>query len=146
MSTSLRVLLISGLTVLQGASLRAQTAAPTPAPAAPAFPGMPSPEERQRLQKLSNEDHADMMAQLGIKALRSGPNGSTAPGTPNPANYDEAKANPYPDYPEILTLKNGGKITTPEMWWQQRRPEIVEDFEREIIGRVPKNITKVTWG
>ena len=31
------------------------------------------------------------------------------------------------------------------MWWQQRRPEIVEDFEREIIGRVPKNVPKVTW-
>ena len=31
------------------------------------------------------------------------------------------------------------------MWWQQRRPEIVEDFEREVIGRVPKNVPKVTW-
>jgi hypothetical protein len=31
------------------------------------------------------------------------------------------------------------------VWWKQRRPEIVEDFEREIIGRVPKNVPKVTW-
>ena len=31
------------------------------------------------------------------------------------------------------------------MWWKQRRPEIVEDFEREVFGRVPKNVPKVTW-
>ena len=31
------------------------------------------------------------------------------------------------------------------MWWQQRRPEIVEDFEREVIGRVPANVPAVTW-
>ena len=86
-----------------------------------------------------------MMAQLGIKALRPGPSGSTAPGTVNPANYDPVKANPYPDYPDALTLKNGQKVTTAEMWWQQRRPEIVEDFEREVIGRIPAHVPKVTW-
>jgi len=31
------------------------------------------------------------------------------------------------------------------MWWNQRRPEIVEDFEREVLGRVPKKVPKVTW-
>ena len=31
------------------------------------------------------------------------------------------------------------------MWWEQRRPEIVEYFDRDIYGRVPKNIPKVTW-
>ena len=56
-----------------------------------------------------------------------------------------AKANPFPDLPDPLTLKNGQKVTTAEMWWKQRRPEIVEDFEREVIGRVPKNVPEVTW-
>ena len=28
---------------------------------------------------------------------------------------------------------------------EERRPEIVEDFEREVYGRVPKNVPKVTW-
>src|SRR5262249_45619151 len=59
--------------------------------------------------------------------------------------YDPAKANPYPDLPDVLTLKNGKKVTTAAMWWNQRRPEIVEDFEREVVGRVPKNAPKVTW-
>jgi len=84
-----------------------------------------------------------MLKQLGIKVLRPGPSGDEK--APNHANYDEAKANPYPNLPELLTLKNGKKVTTPEQWWNKRRPEIVEDFEREVFGRVPKNVPKVTW-
>ena len=84
-----------------------------------------------------------MMQQLGITRLRPGPNGR--PGLTNSANYDPAKANPFPDLPDPLVLKNGQKVTTSEVWWKQRRPEIVEDFEREVIGRVPKNVPKVTW-
>src|SRR5437763_1378927 len=77
------------------------------------------------------QDHKNMMEQLGIKKLRPGPSGRA--GTENSANYDPAKANPFPDLPDALTLKNGGKVTTPEVWSKERRPEIVEDFEREII-------------
>ena len=88
-------------------------------------------------------DHKNMMEQLGIKRLRPGPSGRT--GATNSANYDPAKANPFPDLPDPLTLKDGRKVTTPEMWWKERRPEIVEDFEREVVGRVPKNVPKVTW-
>jgi hypothetical protein len=47
--------------------------------------------------------------------------------------------------PELLTLKNGKKVTTADQWWTQRRAEIKEDLEREVIGRVPANIPKVTW-
>src|SRR5688572_13851628 len=88
-------------------------------------------------------DHKNMMEQLGIKRLRPGPNART--GLTNSANYDPAKANPYPDLPDPLVLKDGRKVTTPEMWWKERRPEIVEDFEREVVGCVPKNVPKVTW-
>lgn len=89
------------------------------------------------------QDHQNMMDQLHIKTLRPGPSGNES--APNHANYDEAKANPYPDLPGVLTLRNGRKVTTPAMWWNQRRPEIVEDFEREVVGRIPKNVPKVTW-
>jgi len=84
-----------------------------------------------------------MMDQLGIKALRPGPSGNEA--APNHANYDPETANPYPNLPDVLTLKNGKKITTPALWWNQRRPEIVEDFSREVLGRVPANVPKVNW-
>jgi hypothetical protein len=89
------------------------------------------------------QDHKNMMEQLGITRLRPGPSGQ--PGATNSANYDQAKANPFPNLPDLLILKNGKKVTTPEIWWKQRRPEIVEDFEREVIGRVPKDVPKVTW-
>jgi hypothetical protein len=89
------------------------------------------------------EDHQNMMDQLGIKALRPGPSGNES--APNHANYDEARANPYPNLPDPLTLKNGRKVTTPAMWWNQRRPEIMEDFEREVLGRVPIGMPKVNW-
>jgi len=84
-----------------------------------------------------------MMDQLGIKALRPGPSGDEK--APNHANYDESLANPYPNLPDILTLKNGEKVSTSEMWWKQRRPEIVEDMEREVYGRLPAKLPKVTW-
>jgi hypothetical protein len=89
------------------------------------------------------EDHQNMMNQLGIKQLRPGPSGRE--GAPNQANYDETIANPFPNLPEVLILKNGKKVTKAKDWWNKRRPEIVEDFEREVLGRIPPNVPKVTW-
>ena len=89
------------------------------------------------------QDQKNMMDQLGIKALRPGASGNDK--DPNHANYDETKANPWPIYPDPLTLRDGQKVTTPQIWWQRRRAEIVEDFEREMYGRVPRNVPKVTW-
>jgi hypothetical protein len=91
----------------------------------------------------ADQDHQNMMDQLGIKALRPGPSGNES--DPNHANYDPALANPYPNLPDVMTMKNGQKVTTAEQWWKQRRPEIVEDMDREVYGRVPKNVPKVTW-
>ncbi len=91
----------------------------------------------------AERDHRNMMDQLHIKTLRPGPSGNES--APNHANYDEAAANPYSSLPDVLTLRSGRKVTTADMWWKQRRPEIVEDFEREVVGRIPKNVPRVTW-
>jgi lysophospholipase L1-like esterase len=88
------------------------------------------------------QDHQQMMDQLGIKALRPGPSGNEQ--DPNHANYDEAKANPFPKLPDVLVLGNGRKVTTREEW-SKRRAELVELFEHEVYGRVPRNVPKVTW-
>src|SRR3974390_1384744 len=88
-------------------------------------------------------DHQNMMDQLRIRALRPGPSGNE--NAPNHANYDEATANPFPNLPDPLTLKNGQKVRTAAMWWSQRRPEIIEDFEREVYGRIPPHVPKVIW-
>ena len=91
----------------------------------------------------AEQDYQNMLDQLGIRALRPGPSGNE--NAPNAANYDESKANPFPDLPDILTLNSGKKVTTSQTWWDRRRPEIVEDFEREVLGRVPKDAPKVAW-
>lgn len=107
-------------------------------PASPSDQKYPPPVELT-----AREDHKRMMELLGITALRPGPSGD--PRSPNAANLDESKANPYPNLPDPLRLKNGGKIATPETWWTKRRPEIVEDFDREVYGRVPANTPRVNW-
>ncbi|HUY90889.1 MAG TPA: hypothetical protein VMV10_19290 [Pirellulales bacterium] len=91
----------------------------------------------------TQEDHQNMLQQLGITELRPGPSGN--PSAPNAANYDESLANPYPKLPDALTLNCGERVTTAETWRNERRPEIVEEFEREVYGRVPKNVPAVTW-
>jgi len=91
----------------------------------------------------AQQDHDNMMQQLGIKKLRPGPSGNES--APNHANYDETIANPCPQLPDILTTSDGRKVTTAQMWWTQRRPELIEALEKEVYGRLPKNIPKVTW-
>jgi hypothetical protein len=101
-------------------------------------------QAQQPVQLTAQEDRQRLMDLLHITSLRNGANGSN-PQALNYANYDESKANPYPDLPDPLLLKNGKKVTTAKMWWEQRRPEIVEDFDREIYGRVPKVMPGVKW-
>jgi hypothetical protein len=63
------------------------------------------------MRRLSAEDHKRMMGFLGIESLRPGRNGMDLKAA-NYANYDESKANPYPDLPDPLVLKNGRQVTT----------------------------------
>jgi len=104
---------------------------------------LPAQEATGPKEWTTQQDHQNMMQQLGIRTLRPGPSGNE--NAPNAANYDEALANPFPILPELLKLKNGGAVTTAAAWWEKRRPEIVDDFEREVLGRIPPNVPKVTW-
>jgi hypothetical protein len=91
----------------------------------------------------ADQDHENMMDQLGVKALRPGPSGNEK--APNHANYDETKANPFPEIPDPLTMSDGQKVTTPDQWWSKRRPELVELLSKYVYGRVPERMPKVTW-
>ena len=129
---------------ISAASALALQLAMSPLAAEPAAsPGTPLDPAAAPLNWTTQQDHRNMMEQLGITRLRPGPSGQ--PGATNAANYDPAKANPYPDLPELLTRKDGTKITSAAQWWQQRRPEILEDLEREVVGRVPKEMPQVSW-
>ncbi len=96
------------------------------------------------VQMTSEQDRQNMMDQLHISSLRPGAD-TKNPNSPNAVNYDESKANPYPKLPDPLILNNGKKVTTAKMWWNRRRPEIVEEFDREIYGRMPKDTPTVRW-
>ena len=101
--------------------------------------GLPAPVEftSESAQRL-------LLDQLGVEELRPGanPNDLTAP---NAANYDETKANPYPDLPDPLLADDGSPVTTAGGWRERRRAEIVEHFEREVYGRIPANAPGVRW-
>jgi hypothetical protein len=92
----------------------------------------------------AEQDHQNMMDQLHIATLRPGADGFNAQ-APNAQNTDEAKATRYASLPDPLVLKDGRKVASAQEWEKQRRPEIVEDFDREVYGRVPRNVPKVTW-
>jgi (4-O-methyl)-D-glucuronate---lignin esterase len=149
MRFGLRQIFRAAAAVVPGAALLALTVAASgqppaaqgpPATAPATSPAGPPPNPNAAANAA---DHKNMMDQLGIKTLRQGPSGNES--APNHANYDESLANPYPNLPDPLTLKNGKKVTSAGMWWKERRPEIVEDFDREVLGRVPPNVPKVTW-
>ncbi len=91
----------------------------------------------------TERDHQQMMGQLGIRELRPGPSGDES--APNHANYDESKANPYPNWPDPLVMKDGRRVTSARMWRRLRRPQIVEAFEEEVYGRIPANVPGVAW-
>lgn len=101
-----------------------------------------SQRERDSINTLNNKDHALMMKQLGIDELRPGPSGN--PSDANAANTDEAKAKTYTSLPDPLIFNDGTPVKTANDW-QKRRQEILEDFDREVYGRMPKNVPNVTW-
>jgi hypothetical protein len=104
----------------------------------------PATEAQIAARKAAQEDHQRLMTLLHMTEMRHGADQNNKE-SPYFVNYDEARANSYPKLPDPLRLKNGKRVTTAKNWWKLRRPEIVEDFDREIYGRVPKNAPKVTW-
>lgn len=104
--------------------------------------GQESAEKPTPVVFTTAQDHKNMLDQLGISKLRPGRNGD-ANGA-NPANYDETKANPFPQIPELMRLSDGTKVTNAAEW-ETRRAEIIELLEREVYGRIPQNVPKVTW-
>ncbi len=104
----------------------------------------PKPADLPKPQELTaKEDHQKMLELLKIKELRRGADGNNK-SAPNAANSDESKATPYKKLPDPLVFDNGTAVKTAADW-TKRRAEIVEHFDREVYGRVPKAVPMVTW-
>lgn len=99
---------------------------------------------RDSINKITQTDFDQMLDQLKIKRsdMRPGPSGN--PSADNAANRFEEKVNKY-TLPDPLVLKSGKKVKSAPEWWNLRRPEIAEDFEREIYGRLPESLPTVKW-
>ena len=91
----------------------------------------------------AEQDQRRLLDLLHIESLRPGAN-PREPNAANAPNYDEAKAT-YSSLPDPLVLKNGQRVKTAKVWWEQRRAQIAEDFDREVYGRVPANVPGVKW-
>ncbi|MGL6193973.1 MAG: hypothetical protein ACRC2T_04035, partial [Thermoguttaceae bacterium] len=53
-----------------------------------------------------------------------------------PANYDESKV-PVFAVPDPLVALDGTEITTAQLWFQKRRPELLKLFAENVYGKVP---------
>lgn len=121
-----------------GGSGGASAAPPAPVGATPTPTPTPTPTA------LTGAEHyADMKAKLGINAMKPGRNsdGDAA----NGANYDESKANPYPDLPDPLIDNAGNPVDTPQAWENTRRAELIEAFEQDVYGKVPSTAPDIFW-
>jgi len=104
---------------------------------------LPTPEERAAILAASSAERDREAKLLGIAEMQK-PYTAYDIGKPGNANYDEAKANPYPKLPELMVMKDGTKVTTPAQW-QKRRAEIKAMFDSEVYGKYPAHFPKVTW-
>src|SRR5947208_474799 len=85
------------------------------------------------------DDYQHMLDRLGIKKMRKGHEGR------GKDTSDEATANRYREtMPDLMTFKDGTKVKSADQW-PKRRAEIVEVFERDVYGRIPRDVPKVTW-
>jgi hypothetical protein len=48
------------------------------------------------------------------------------------------------EFPDVLTMRDGTKITTKKQWEEKRRPELKELFQHYMYGRYPAKPEKVT--
>jgi hypothetical protein len=76
-----------------------------------------------------------MIKQLGIANFAP----AHCPRRNRAANYDVTKANPFPDLPDPLTLKNGPRSPHRGIWKNDARSS---KTERKVLDCVPKNVQR----
>jgi hypothetical protein len=61
------------------------------------------------------------------------------------SNYDQDDVPPY-TLPDPLVMQDGRRVTTADIWYKERRPELVSLFKDNIYGRVPEDrLPKIIW-
>jgi hypothetical protein len=106
-------------------------------------PPLPSDAERAAIAAASRAERDRELKLLGIAEMQPSATAYDI-GKPGNANFDEAKANPYPKLPDILTMNDGTKVKTAAQW-PKRRAEIKAMFDEDVYGKYPAHIPPVTW-
>ncbi len=92
----------------------------------------------------TQQDHQNMMEQLGIKSLRPGPSGRAD--ATNAANYDPAKANPFPGSARSAHVEERAEgHDAPRCGGSSAARKSSRTSNAKSFGRVPKDVPKVTW-
>jgi hypothetical protein len=95
------------------------------------------------IMQASIKEQKREMRVLGISALRPAKD-AVHPHSPDFTNYQEARANPHPQLPALMTLNDGTQVTTAAQW-TERRAEIKAAFDEYVYGKYPADIPQVTW-
>jgi hypothetical protein len=61
-----------------------------------------------------------------------------------PVNYTEARVGTY-TLPDPFRLENGDTVSSPKIWFERRRPEILRLFEDNQYGRMPDRPSTMTF-
>lgn len=90
---------------------------------------------------------AIVLAQQATPLPRTDANGNPlrrAEKTGHVSNYDETRVG-SDQLPDPLKFADGRPVRTAREWTEQRRPEILRAYERDIYGRIPAVTPRVTW-
>jgi len=63
----------------------------------------------------------------------------------NHANYDEVAGQSISLTARCADVHNGNGVRIPRPMAASARGRIIEDFEREVLGRIPPGVPRVTW-
>ena len=136
-------------------------AVPAISTSAPGMPGIPMPDPAVgRKAKWPIHDESNTPPE-GLTARRNPPDngfykrdaqGNQVLGTDlyrfaasgHFTSYDLEDIPPY-TLPDPLIMRDGRKVTSAEMWFKERRPEIMNLFKDYIYGRVPDNLPPMIW-
>jgi hypothetical protein len=104
------------------------------------FPTDPDNPEGNWTDSLRNPDAPISRSIFGLWNNYSDKSSGMFPGP------DSARLGDYTPI-DLLKMKNGKIITTPEEWWEKRRPEIKKDIEDQMYGRIPPEeiLPAVSW-
>jgi hypothetical protein len=103
----------------------------------------PAANDRSTIAAASAAERDRELKLLGISAMQPGATAYDI-GKPGNANYDEARANPYPALPDVLVMRDGRRVKTPAQW-KKRRAEIAASFDENVYGKYPAHLPGVTW-